>query len=113
MIRLENGRRISGKLHQLSITGGLLELATCLEERARVRMTIYLDSSFVHPAAEMMFPMRGAIGYLQPFRLTSLQANERQILEKEITALLKQTTTTAATAHSSGFRPPRYYLESF
>ena len=113
MIRLENGRRISAKLHQLSITGGLLELATCLEERTRVRMTIYLDSSFVHPAAEMMFPMRAALGYLQPFRMTDLRADDRQILEKEIATLLKQTTAAATAAHSSGFRPPRYYLESF
>lgn len=113
MVRLENGRRLSAKLHQLSITGGLLELTTYLEERARVRISIYLDSSFVHPTAEMMFPMRGALGYLQPFRITALRDEERQILENEITARLKQTTATATSAHSSDFRPPRYYLESF
>lgn len=90
-----------------------MEVATYLEERAWVGLTIRVGSSVVHPTAEMMFPMRGAIGYLQSFRVTSFRAEERQMLEKEITVLIKQTMTPATAGHGSGFRPPRFYLESF
>lgn len=113
LVQLENLRRIPSKLHQLSITGGLLEVASCLDERAKVGLTISLGSNTLHPKAEMLFPMRGAHSYLQPFRFTSLWGEERQILETEITELLKQTMAPAPTSHGPGFRPPRFYLESF
>jgi len=111
-IRLENGRQLTCKLHQLSITGGLLELAMYLEERSWVRLTVQVGSSLVHPIAEMMFPMQSTFGYLQPFRFTGLTPEERQILDGEIQELLKQTAAAKA-GHSLGFRPPRFYLESF
>jgi hypothetical protein len=113
LLQLENLRRIPGKLDQLSITGGLLELATYLDERAKVSMTIPFGSGTLRPEAEMLFPMRGLHGYLQPFRFTSLRVEERQILETEITILLKQTMAPATGNHGPGFRPPRFYLESF
>jgi hypothetical protein len=111
LIQLENLRRIPGKLHRLSITGGLLEIAQCLDERAKVGLTIALGSSLVHPKAEMLFPMRGAQGYLQPFRFTSVSGEDLHVLDKEITELLKQAAS-AASGRGSGFRPS-FYLESF
>jgi hypothetical protein len=113
LVQLESLRRIPAKLHQLSITGGLLELAMYVDERAKVDLTIPVGSSILRPQAEMLFPMRGLHGYLQPFRFSGLRAEERQILETEITELLKQTVAPATTGHGSGFRPPRFYLESF
>jgi hypothetical protein len=113
LVQLENLRRIPGKLHQLSVTGGLMELATYLDERAKVGLTIALGPTTVRPKAEMLFPMRAAHGYLQPFRFASLWAEERQVLEAEITELIKQTTAPAPGVHGPGFRPPRFYLESF
>ena len=113
LIQLENLRRIPGKLHQLSITGGLLELAMYLDERAKVGLTISVGSSTLHPKAEMLFPMRGAHGYMQPFRFTRLWAEESQILQTEIAERLKQSMASAPAGHGSGFRPPRFFLESF
>lgn len=84
LLQMENLRRIPCKLHQLSITGGLLELAMYLDERAKVSLTIPIGSGTLRPKAEMLFPMRAARGYLQPFRFTSLWPEERQILEKRI-----------------------------
>lgn len=110
VIRLENGRQISCKLQQLSITGGLLDLATYLEERAWVNITIYLTSGPLRATAEMMFPMRGGTGYLQPFRFTSLGTEELHALDGEVTELLKQSMTKAG---DSGLRAPRFYLESW
>jgi hypothetical protein len=90
----------------------LLELAAYVDERARIGLTISVGSSTLHPKAEMLFPMRGVHGYMQPFRFTSLWAEECQILETEITELLKKSVTPAPEGHGSGFRPPRFYLES-
>jgi hypothetical protein len=111
VIQLENGRQLSAKLHQLSITGGLFELPTCLEERIWVGLTIPLGFSVVHLTGEMMFPMRFSTGYRQPFRITRIREEDLHALDKEITALLNQAAT--APTHNLSIRPPRYHLESF
>jgi hypothetical protein len=112
-IQLENGRQLSAKLHQLSITGGLIEVATCLEERIWVELTLPLGFSIVHLTAEMMFPMRGANGYMQPFRITRIETEDLHKLDKEVAELLKQNVAPATRGHGAGFRPPHFYLESF
>ncbi len=111
VIRLENGRQLTAKLQQLSITGGLLDLPVYLEERAWVDLTIYLSSGAVRGTAEMMFPMRGGVGYLQPFRFTSLGGEELHAIDQEVTELLKQSVTPKTTEPS--LRAPRYYLDSW
>jgi hypothetical protein len=111
-VQLENGRQLSARLHQLSITGGLLELADCVEERVWVGLKIHLGSSVVRPTAEMMFPMRSGIGYLQPFRITRIRPDELARLDKEITQLRRHALAPATPGHGQGFRPPHYYLES-
>lgn len=113
LMQMENLRRIPCKLHQLSITGGLLELAMYVDERAKVSLTIPIGSGTLRPKAEMLFPMRAARGYLQPFRFISLWSEEREILEKEISTLLKKSMAPVTGSHGPGFRPPRFYLESF
>jgi hypothetical protein len=112
-IQLENGRRRPAKLHQLSITGGLLEISNYLEERSKVRLGFPIGELIVQPKAEMLFPMWGANGYLQPFRFTQLWAEERRMLETEITELLKQTVARSTPGQGTGLRPPPFYLESF
>jgi len=91
----------------------LLELAVCLDERAKIDLTLPVGSSTVRPKAEMLFPMRAVRGYMQPFRFTRLWAEESQILEAEITQLLKQSMTPATPSHGAALRPRRFYLESF
>jgi hypothetical protein len=95
-IRLENGKQVSAKLHKLSVTGGLLETSDYLEERVRVAVTLPIGAGFLNPKAELLFPRWSASGYLQPFRFTSLWAEERQILEMEITELLNLTVARSA-----------------
>jgi len=111
MIRLENGRLLPAKLQQLSITGGLLDLAIYLEERTWVDLTIYLSSGLVRGTAEMMFPMPGSVGYLQPFRFTSLGAEELYAVDREVTDMLKQ--SVKRRPGDLGLRSPRYYLETW
>lgn len=112
-IQLENGRQVPAKLHKLSVTGGLLELATYLEERARVGVTLPIGSSIVRPKAEMLFPMWSAQGYLQPFRFSGLWPEERQILETEITELLRQSVARSSAGLGPGSRSPRFDLNEF
>lgn len=111
IVRLENGRQISGKLYQLSVTGGLLEIAMYLDERTKVGLAVPIGGNVLRPDAEMLFPMWGAQGFLQPFRFTRLWAQERQMLEAEIVELLRQSVARS----TAGLRPrPRpFYLESF
>jgi hypothetical protein len=111
VIRLENGRQLPARLRQLSITGGLLDLGVYLEERAWVDLTIYLSSGAVRATAEMMFPMRGGVGYLQPFRFTSLGEEELHALDLEVAGLLRKSMTSKT--GESGTAGPRYYLESW
>jgi hypothetical protein len=113
VVQLENLRRMPAKLHQLSVTGGMLELSMYLEERAKVGLTFPVGSSTVHPKAEMLFPMRAAEKYLQPFRFTSLWAAERDLLEREIGALLNQPAAPASAGLQPRSRPPRFDLETF
>jgi hypothetical protein len=111
VIRLENGRQITAKLQQLSITGGLMDLAAYLEERTWVDLTIYLSSGAVRTTAEMMFPMRGGVSYRQPFRFTGVGVEELHSIDREVTAVIKQ--TLKSKSGDPRLRAPRYYLETW
>jgi hypothetical protein len=112
VIRLENGRQLSCKLQQLSITGGLLDISNYVEERSWVDIVIYLSSGQVRATAEMMFPMRGVAGYLQPFRFTSLGTDELHCIDRDVTDAIKQSITATPT-QGPVVRSPRFYLESW
>lgn len=110
IVQLENRRQVTAKLHQLSITGGMLELTACLDERTKIALAFQIASGLLQGKAETFFPMRGGIGYMQPFRFTAFAAGTRQTLEREIAGLLPQT---VGPSHVLGSRPPRSLLESF
>ena len=111
-IKLENGRELWAKPLRISITGGLLELATCLDERVTVNLTLHLGARTVRGKAKTLFPKRATQGYLQPFFFTDLRAEECSALEIEIRELLKQATSLAHGRRGLGCRPPRPILES-
>ena len=50
-IQLENGRQLWAKTLRISTTGGLLELANCLDEGVRVNLTVHLGSRTVRGKA--------------------------------------------------------------
>ena len=88
-IQLQNGRKLPARLHQLSITGGLLEVHSYLE-RIRITVTIpFASGTVISPKAEMLFPMRGGISFLLPFRIIRMTSDELQLLDREIIAHLK------------------------
>lgn len=112
VVRLENGRQLFGALQQLSITGGLIGLSNYVEERSWVSVTIYLESGAVRTTAEMMFPMCGASGYLQPFRFTDLSEDALHAIDQQVTAVIQQSLA-AKPGQTPVVRSPRFYLESW
>jgi hypothetical protein len=109
-IELESRRKIPAKLRRVSLTGGLLDLALYLDERLSVSLTFPIGSGVVHARAELLFPMRGMTGYLQPFRFAAIREEQLHILNREINELLKQTQT-PVTRQDLGVNLPNFLAE--
>jgi hypothetical protein len=88
LVRLENGRQTRGRLHQLSITGGLLHLETPLDEGIKVEVIFHVGNSTVRSKARMLFPMWATKGYLQPFEFADLGEEDRGNLKADLQRLL-------------------------
>jgi hypothetical protein len=88
LVRLENGRQTRGKLHQLSITGGLLHLEQPLDEGIKVELIFHVGESTVRSQARMLFPMWATQGYLQPFEFSDLGEEDRCNLQADLQRLL-------------------------
>lgn len=106
-IKLENGRELWAKALRISITGGLLEMATHLDEGVSVTLTLHLVSRTVRGKAATLFPMCATQGYLQPFRFTDLRHEECRALETEIRELLQQARPFAPGRRGFGFKSLR------
>ena len=89
LVCLENGRQTRGKLHQLSITGGLLHLEKPLDEGIKVEVIFHVGSSTVRTKARMLFPMWATQGYLQPFEFADLGEEDRSNLQADLQQLLQ------------------------
>jgi len=92
LVCLENGRQTRGRLHQLSVTGGLLHLETPLDEGIKVEVIFHVGENTVRTKARMLFPMWATQGYLQPFEFVDLGQGDRSNLQADLQRLL----------HSSG-----------
>src|SRR5271155_1942965 len=68
LIRLPNRRQVRGKLHQLSTSGGLMNLEQPLDEKLQVELIFHLGETTIREKVEMLFPMWATQGWLQPFR---------------------------------------------
>jgi hypothetical protein len=88
MLRLENGRHIRAKLHQVSITGGLLHMEQPLDEGIKVEVMFHVGSYTVRSKGAMLFPMWATKGCLQPFRFLDFGDEERGKLEATLQTLL-------------------------
>jgi hypothetical protein len=88
LVRLESGRQTRGKLHQLSITGGLLQLENPLDEGIKVEVIFHVGTSTVRCKARMLFPMWATNGYLQPFEFADLGEQDRSNLQADLQRLL-------------------------
>jgi hypothetical protein len=96
LARLENGRQTRGKLHQLSITGGLLHLEKPLDEGIKVEVIFHVGNCTVRAKARMLFPMWATQGCLQPFEFAELSDQERNSLETDLRKFLGNSTGAVA-----------------
>jgi hypothetical protein len=88
LIGLPNHRQVRGKLHQLSTTGGLVNVEKPLDEKLKVELIFHLGETTVREKAEMMFPMWATQGWLQPFRFVDRTEVNKNILETSLRALV-------------------------
>jgi hypothetical protein len=84
LLRLPNRREVRGKLHQISTTGGLVNLEKTLEEKLEVELIFHLGETTIREKAQMMFPMWATQGWLQPFRFLDLPEARKNELEKSL-----------------------------
>lgn len=89
LIRLPNQRQIRGKLHQLSISGGLVHLEKPLDEKLKVEFIFHLGDATLRERAEIMFPMWATQGWLQPFRFIDLSDASKSELEASLLTLIQ------------------------
>ena len=89
LIRLPNQRQIRGKLHQLSVSGGLVHLEKPLDEKLKVEFIFHLGTNTIREQAEIMFPMWATQGWLQPFRFVGLPEASRNVLETSLQSFVQ------------------------
>jgi hypothetical protein len=90
LMRLPNRREVRGKLHQISTTGGLLNVEAPLDETVQVELIFQLGETTIRQRAEMMFPMWATQGWLQPFRFIDLREADKNILEQNLLSFIQR-----------------------
>ncbi|HEX3351362.1 MAG: hypothetical protein ACRD3H_04225 [Terriglobales bacterium] len=88
LVRLENGREIRARLHQLSSTGGLLHLEKPVDEGIKIEVMFHVGGSTIRSKAAMLFPMWATQGCLQPFEFADLGEEDRRKLDADLQRLL-------------------------
>ncbi len=91
LIQLPNRRQVRGKLHQISTTGGLLNVEAPLDEKLKVELIFHLGETTIREKVEMLFPMWATQGWLQPFRFVDMAEANKNVLETNLKAFVQQT----------------------
>lgn len=81
VLRAVDGRRVRGKLQVISITGGLLCLASPLRNGSEVKLMFLTDAGTVLGTAEMLPSVSAS---LQPFRFVRIEAEDARRLKDMI-----------------------------
>jgi hypothetical protein len=85
---MENGRQITAKVHQLSVTGGLLSVEAPLDEGIKVEVMFHLGETTLRARASTLFPVWATKGYLQPFEFAELESSLQESLQADLARLL-------------------------
>jgi len=88
LIRLPNKRQLRAALHQLSTTGGVINLEKPLDEKIEVELIFHIDRSTIHGKAQMLFPMWATQGWMQPFRFVELTDVDRNALQENLQSFI-------------------------
>lgn len=87
VLRFQDGRRATGQLQLISVTGGLLSVPRPVDKGCHVKLMFLTDSGPVLGAAEMLSPLSWG---QQPFRFVALGEGDRRILGSAIQSSLQQ-----------------------
>lgn len=90
LIRLPNRREVRGKLHQISISGGMMNLEQPLDEKLEVELIFHIGEATIREKAEMLFPMWATQGWLQPFHFVDLPEGSKDALEANLLSFVQQ-----------------------
>ncbi|MFZ0958724.1 MAG: hypothetical protein WAN60_20450 [Candidatus Sulfotelmatobacter sp.] len=88
LIRLPNKRQLRAALHQLSTTGGVINLEKPLDEKIEVELIFHIDRSTIRGKAQMLFPMWATQGWMQPFRFVELADTDRNALQENLQSFI-------------------------
>jgi hypothetical protein len=89
LMRLPNRREVRGKLHQLSTTGGLMNVEQPLDEKLEVELIFQLGETTIREKVEIMFPMWATQGWLQPFRFIALSEASKNALQTSLQSFVQ------------------------
>ena len=81
VLRFQTGRRVRGKLQVVSVTGGLLNLSSPLDQGSRVKLMFLTDEGAVLGTAEMLPSLSPT---LQPFRFVGIEEGDENRLRSVI-----------------------------
>ena len=84
LVQVNHERLVRARLHQLSVSGGVLQVADAIEEASNVRLIFHLGSTTMRTDAQMLVPMWSTRAYLQPFRFLALGEEDRQRLGRDL-----------------------------
>ena len=100
LLRLENGRQVRAKLHQISISGGLLHMEKPLDEGIPIEIIFHLRKTTIRASGRALFPMWATQGYLQPFEFQNLAEKDRDQLQTDLDTLLQAAAATVVALDS-------------
>jgi hypothetical protein len=89
LIRLPNQRQIRCKLHQVSTSGGVVNLEMPLDEKLKVELVFHLGELTIREQAEILFPMWATQGWLQPFRFIDFAEARKKTLEATLLSFVE------------------------
>jgi hypothetical protein len=98
LIRLPNKRQLRAALHQLSTSGGVINLEKPLDEKIEVELIFHIDRSTIRGKAQMLFPMWATQGWMQPFRFVELTDTDRNALQENLQSFIGNLAKGASTA---------------
>jgi hypothetical protein len=98
LIRLPNKRQLRAALHQLSTSGGVMNLEKPLDEKIEVELIFHIDRSTIRGKAQMLFPMWATQGWMQPFRFVELTDTDRDALKDNLQSFIGNLAKGASTA---------------
>ena len=91
LVKLEDGQHTKARIQTVSVNGGLLQLATALEEGDFVEIAFQTLSGPVHGMAEMLHPRQvSANAILQGFRFVALDDADHSTLTLTVNSTVER-----------------------